>query len=179
MISGSASRRYARAILSIGQAQGNLEPLTAEVERLAQSIDSSPDLRTVLLNPAFSQTQRQAVLDEVCQRLTLSKTTQRLAQLLLSRGRLPNLPGIARSLRQMVDEVAGRVRVRLTSARPLDAAAETRIRSALGKATGKTVLVEKNVDESLIGGVVTQVGDVVYDGSLRGELTSLRARWQG
>jgi len=41
------------------------------------------------------------------------------------------------------------------------------------------VLIEKKVDPSLIAGVVTQVGDVVYDGSLRGELTSLRARWQG
>lgn len=179
MISGSASRRYARAILGIGQAQGNLESLTAEVERLASAIEQSADLRTVLLNPAFSQTQRQEVLGSVCQRLALSKTSQNLAQLLLSRGRVANLPGIARSLRQMVDEVAGRVRVRLTSARPLDAAAETRIRSALGKATGKTVLIEKSVDESLLGGVVTQVGDVVYDGSLRGELTSLRARWQG
>ena len=119
------------------------------------------------------------MLELVCQRLALSKTTQSLALLLLSRGRLPNLPGIARSLRQMVDEVAGRVRVRLTSAKPLDAAAETRIRSALSKATGKTVLCEKSVDESLLGGVVTQVGDGIYDGSLRGELQSLKARWQG
>ena len=119
------------------------------------------------------------MLAQVCQRLALSKATQNLAQLLLSRGRVPNLPGIARSLRQMVDEVAGRVRVRLVSAKPLDAAAETRIRSALGKATGKTVLCEKSVDESLLGGVITQVGDVIYDGSLRGELESLKARWQG
>jgi len=179
MISGSASRRYARAILGIGQAQNNLETQTAEVERLAEAISGSADLRTVLLNPAFSASQRQEVLSQVCQRLALSKTTQNLALLLLSRGRLPNLPGIARSLRQMVDEVAGRVRVRLTSAKPLDAAAETRIRSALGKATGKTVIVEKTVDASLLGGVVTQVGDVIYDGSLRGELQSLKARWQG
>ena len=57
MISGSASRRYARAILGIGQAQDNLESLTAEVEQLAQSIETSADLRTVLLNPAFSQSQ--------------------------------------------------------------------------------------------------------------------------
>lgn len=155
MISGSASRRYARAILGIGQAQDNLESLTAEVEQLAQSIETSADLRTVLLNPAFSQSQRQDVLAQVCQRLALSKTTQ------------------------MVDEVAGRVRVRLVSAKPLDAAAEARIRSALGKATGKTVLCEKSVDESLLGGVITQVGDVIYDGSLRGELESLKARWQG
>lgn len=179
MISGSASRRYARAILGIGQSQDNLESLTAEVERLASAIEHSADLRTVLLNPAFTQTQRQDVLGTVCQRLALSKTSQNLALLLLSRGRVANLPGIARSLRQMVDEVAGRIRVRLVSAKPLDAAAETRIRSALSKATGKTVLCDKSVDESLLGGVITQVGDVIYDGSLKGQIESLKARWQG
>jgi len=88
------------------------------------------------------------------------------------------VPGIAKSLRQMVDDVAGRVRVRLASAAPLDEATEVRIRSALGRATGKTVIVEKTVDASLLGGVVAQVGDLVYDGSLRGELRNLRARWQ-
>ena len=132
MISGSASRRYAPPSWASDNPQDNLESLTAEVGRLASAIEHSADLRTVLLNPAFTQTQRQDVLGTVCQRLALSKTSQNLALLLLSRGRVANLPGIARSLRQMVDEVAGRVRVRLTSARPLDAAAETRIRSALG-----------------------------------------------
>lgn len=179
MISGSASRRYARAIASIGQANGNLETLAAEVERLALAIEKSPDLRTVLLNPGFSQTQRQTVLDQVCARLALSKTSQTLARLLLSRGRIANVPGIAKSLRQLVDEAAGRVRVRVTSARPLDTAAENRLRSAIGRATGKTVLMETTVDTSLLGGVVAQVGDLVYDGSLRGELAKLRARWQG
>ena len=61
----------------------------------------------------------------------------------------------------------------------LDPFADQHELSALSKATGKTVLCEKSVDESLLGGVVTQVGDVIYDGSLRGELQSLKARWQG
>ncbi|HMU38295.1 MAG TPA: ATP synthase F1 subunit delta [Pseudomonadota bacterium] len=178
MLSGSVSRRYARAVVSIGEAEGNLEVLAAEVGRLAEAVEQSADLRTVLLNPAFSQSQRQQVLEHVCARLALSKTSQNLAKLLLARGRMANVPGIAKSLRQMVDDVAGRVRVRLASAAPLDEATEVRIRSALGRATGKTVIVEKTVDASLLGGVVAQVGDLVYDGSLRGELRNLRARWQ-
>jgi F-type H+-transporting ATPase subunit delta len=87
------------------------------------------------------------------------------------------LPGIARALRAMVDENAGRVRAQVTSAKPLDPQMEARIRTAIGKATGRQVVLEKREDASLIAGIVTQVGDVVYDGSLASQLAELRQRW--
>lgn len=178
MIRGSIARRYARALLAIGHEQHNDDALAHEVERLASAYERSAELRTVLENPVFSLTQRQAVLDDLARRLALSKTTQTLAQMLLTRGRLRALPGIARSLRELVDEQIGRVRVQITSAKPLEAGPEARLRTALARATGKTVLIEKKVDPSLIAGVVTQVGDVVYDGSLASELQELREHWR-
>lgn len=177
MLSGSVSRRYARAILLIGEQNQNYDILASEIDRLAATYDKSSELRSVLENPAFSVTQRQAVLDELSRRLMLSRTIHNFASLLLTRNRLSALPGIARHLRLLVDEQAGRVRARVTSARPLDPATETRIAIAIGKATGRAVLLEKHIDESLIGGVVTQVGDLVYDGSLATELQKLRDRW--
>lgn len=177
MIGGSVARRYARAILSIGLAQNNYDNLAGEIERLANTLEQSTDLRTLLENPAFSLPQRQAVVTSLTQRLALSKITHTFAMLLLSRGRITMLPSIARQLRTMADEQAGRVRAKVTSATPLDPAAESRIRSAIGRATGKAVVLDKHVDPALIGGVVTQVGDVVYDGSVASELAQLRQRW--
>lgn len=177
MIGGSVARRYARAILAIGLEHKNTDLLAGEIERLADTFQKSGELRVVLENPAFSLPQRQAVLQAISQRLALSKTTHTLAMLLLSRERIGSLPGIAQHLRAMADEQAGRVRAKVTSAVPLDVAAETRIRAALGRATGKTVVLDKHVDPALIGGVVTQVGDVVYDGSLSSELAQLRQKW--
>lgn len=178
MIGGSAARRYAKALLLIAQQHGNQDALTAETERLAQAYEKNNELQRVLMNPAFSLTQRQAVLDEVSRKLVLSKPIQDFARLLLARGRMPQLPLIARHLRTMVDEMLGRVRAQVTSAKPLDFTAETRIRSALTKATGKNVVLEKREDPSLLGGVVTQVGDMLYDGSLRTQLELLRQRYQ-
>ncbi len=177
MLSGSVARRYARALLQIGQQHQNYDGLASEVDRLAATYDKSADLRGMLENPAFSVTQRKAVLDEILGRLGLSKTIAHFAALLLERGRLSQLPGIARNLRLLVDEQVGRVRATVTSARPLDAATEARLASAIGKTTGRAVVLEKKVDPALLGGIVTQVGDLVYDGSLQTELQALRDRW--
>ena len=177
MLSGSVARRYARAVLQIGQQNQNYDALASEVDRLAATYDASADLRGMLENPAFTVAQRQAVLDEIVRRLGLSKTVSHLASLLLERGRVSQLPGIARNLRLLVDEQAGRVRAKVTSARPLDAATEARLASAIGKTTGRAVLLETKVDPALLGGIVTQVGDLVYDGSLATELQQLRDRW--
>ena len=87
------------------------------------------------------------------------------------------LPQIARALRDLVDEKAGRVRARVTSAKPLPALMEGRIRAAIERTTGRSVVMEKREDPALIAGMVTQIGDVVYDGSLAAELAELRQRW--
>lgn len=177
MTSGAVARRYARALLSIGRDQGKDDLLANELERLAQAYEKSDELRLVLSNPVFTPSQRAAVLSELLKRLGLSQTMQHFARLLLSRGRLDALPAIARTLRSLVDENAGRVRARVTSAKPLEPMMEGRIRQALGSATGKMVVLEKREDPSLLAGIVTQVGDVVYDGSLAAKLAELKQRF--
>ena len=177
MISGSVSRRYARALLSIGRDQGKDDLLATELERLANAYEKSTELQQVLSNPVFTPSQRIAVLTELLKRLALSQTLQHFARLILSRGRMEAVPAIARTLRAMVDENAGRVRAKVTSAKPLEPVMEGRIRQAIGAATGKMVVLEKREDPSLLAGIVTQVGDVVYDGSLAAKLAELKQRF--
>ena len=177
MTSGAVSRRYARALLSIGRDSGKDDLLATELERLAHAFEKSAELRQVLSNPVFTPAQRLAVLNDLLKRLMLSPTMTHFAQLLLSRGRMDALPAIARTMRAMADEHAGRVRAKVTSARPLDPIQEGRIRQALSAATGKAVVLDKREDPSLLAGIVTQVGDVVYDGSLAAKLADLKQRF--
>ena len=48
------------------------------------------------------------------------------------------------------------------------------LKNALEKQSGKVVLLEKREDPNLVGGLVTQLGDLVYDGSVRTQLAQLR-----
>lgn len=174
MILGSVSRRYAKALLEIGVQQQTYDALGKELDRAADTLRSSPELRNALENPVFSLEKRKLIMDELSRRLALSRTVRNFIMLLLDKGRIAALPDIARVHRTLIDEHAGRLRATVTSARPLDPLLETRLKSALEKSSGKVVLFEKREDPAILGGLVTQLGDTVYDGSVRTQLQQLR-----
>ncbi len=176
MIAGSLARRYARALLDIGIAKGTFEQLGKDMDELAALYSASRDLSEALTNPVFPLARRQAVLEGVLARAEVSPVSRNFVLLLLERERIPYLPAIARELRAMVDERAGRVRALVTSATPLSAEHLAAIQAGLEKASGKKVLLEKREDPELLGGVVAKVGDVVYDGSVRTQLEAMRER---
>jgi len=174
VIAGSIGRRYAKALLSIGVATQSFDALGRELDRAAETISRSPELKNALENPIFPASKRRLVLEDVARRLALSMPVRNLLLLLLDKGRIAALPDIARAHRELVDEQAGRARAVVTSATPIDPAIEGRLKNALEKQTGRTVLLDKRVDPSLIGGVVAQVGDLVFDGSIKTQLEQLR-----
>ena len=67
------------------------------------------------------------------------------------------------------------VKANVTSAKALDAAELTQLRNALKKRFDREVEITTQIDESLIGGVVINTGDVVIDGSIKTKLARLQA----
>lgn len=174
MVSGSLARRYARAVLEIGSAQGNLDKLGADLRSLAKAMHDSAELQSSLTNPAIRRSDRRKVVDALIVRIGAQPMTKNLISLLLDHERLATLPGISRELDAMIEAKAGRTTAEIVSARPLDPAQLSQITAAIEKLSGKTVTVTKREDPNLLGGVVAKVGDTVYDGSLRTQLKTLR-----
>jgi F-type H+-transporting ATPase subunit delta len=174
MVTGSLSRRYAKAILELGVSQGNLDRVGADLRALAAALKTSPELGTVLSNPAIRQADRKKVLDALLLRITAQQSTRNLIYLLLDGERLDYLPAISRELDAMIEAKAGRVSAEVVSAKPLSSIQVGQITAALEKLSGKKVDLTKREDPALLGGVVAKVGDVVYDGSLRTQLRTLR-----
>ena len=175
-LSGSISRRYARALFSIGVDRGSFEQLGQELDAVAELWAGSPELRQALENPIFKDSEKRAVMQSLLPRVAPTPDVQKLVLLLLDRRRLPAVPNIARAYREMADLHTGRVRAHVTSAQALGPVELERIRQSLARRTGKQVILESAVDAGLIGGVVARVGDLVLDGSVRTQLGALRER---
>jgi F-type H+-transporting ATPase subunit delta len=175
-LAGSVSRRYARALFSIGVDRGSFEQLGQELDAVTALWTGSPELRQALENPVFRGAQKRAVLQSLLARVAVSPDVQKFVLLLLERRRLPAVPSIARAYREMADEHTGRVRAHVTSAQQLGPAELERVRQSLARRTGKQVILEAAVDPALIGGVVARVGDLVLDGSVRTQLGMLREK---
>lgn len=174
MIAGSVARRYAKAVLAIGVDDGNLERVGREVRVLASAFRRSEELSQTLASPVFPRSDREKVLRALLDRIGATQTVVNFTRLLLDRERLGILPDISRELDAMVDARAGRVAARVTSAAPLDEPQVLRLTKTLEALSGKKVDMKVEQDPSLLGGVVAQVGDMVYDGSLRTQLERIR-----
>lgn len=174
MVTGSLARRYAKAIFEIGSEQGGLDKMGADLRVLAHAMRDSAELASALGNPAIRRGDRRKIIDALLQRIGVVTVTRNTVYLLLERERLGSLQMISRELDALIEAKAGRVMAEVVSAKPLDPAQLSQITAALEKLSGKKVSLSKREDPELLGGVVAKVGDVVYDGSLRTQLRTLR-----
>ncbi|MCX5748585.1 MAG: ATP synthase F1 subunit delta [Proteobacteria bacterium] len=177
MTAGSLPRRYARAVLQLGTDANNsdrLDKLAEDLRTLSRAMIESPELVSVMTNPAIRRADRRKVIDALLTRMAVQPHTKNLVYLLLDGERMGIVGGISRELDAMIDARSGRIGAEITSAKPLDPAQLSQITVALEKLSGKKIDVTKKVDPEIIGGVVAKVGDIIYDGSLRTQLRNLR-----
>ncbi len=168
------ARRYAQAMMDIGVEHNSYEKLRDQLDELAAIYTQSKPFRTALLNPSISLEERHAIVRAIAQKRGWDQMVINFALLLLDNDRFRVMPQIASAFGRMADQRAGNVRARLTSAVALDDAQRAHIKRALGEITGKNVLLEADIDESLLGGAVTRIGSMVYDGSVKSQIERLR-----
>ncbi len=168
------ARRYAKALIRIGQEDGNYERYGQELISFDEALSLSAELRAVMENPIYAKEQKKALFHALNSKLGLSPMVVNFILLLIDKRRLGYFNEIVRIYGEMADEVAGRGRAKVTSAVDLSPQAVEAIRKRLASITGKEVILTLAVDPRLIGGVVTQIGGVIYDGSIRTQLENLR-----
>jgi len=174
MAAGSLARRYAKAIVQIGEQDGSLARIGADLTTLGTAMRTSAELGALLASPAIRKADRKRVIDALTTRIGAHPTTKTVTALLLDRERLSALPDIAREVAAMIEAKANRVSADVTSATALTPAQLAEIVAALEKLSGKKVDAHTRQDPALLGGVVAKVGDVIYDGSVRSQLRALR-----
>lgn len=173
MSTNAIARRYAKALVQLAAEGQQVERIHGELARCDEVLTAKGELKAVLVNPAYGIDGKRAILQDVIARLDLSATVSNFLLLLLERGRIAFLPAINASYGAYADEISGVVRPVVSSATKLDPAQRKGIEDALSRSTGKKVLLTEEVKPSLIGGVVTKIGDMVYDGSIRTQLNQL------
>lgn len=173
---GAIARRYAKALRPLAEQAGRLEPVAEELARFGQLLATEEGLREVLRWPWVKAATKRHLVQSVTERLGLSPLTQNFLALVAQRRRLDLLPDILAAYRALVDHAAGRVRARVRCAAPISDATRAALRERLGRRLGKTVLLDTEVDPTLLGGFVAEVGGLLLDASLAGQLTDLRER---
>ena len=180
MTNRAAAMRYARALLDVSSHLGELERVEREVSGFVTAMEEHSLLRKSLMNPAVPRAPKRALVETLLARGgNFSQITVRLLTLLAERGRLSLLPEILEVYQDRLMEHRGVVRARITTASPLSTDRVREIGQRLEAATGKQVSIETGVDPLVLGGVVTQIGSTVWDGSIARHLARLKQQFLG
>ncbi len=165
---------YAEAFLGAAEAAGRTESLMDEFDSLVVDVlDRFPKLEEVLASGFILHKEKAGIIDRVFG-ARASTVLVGFLKVVSRHERLDCLRAIHRQTHELYDEMRGLVRVRLTTATPVDDALAERIAQRLGSFLGGRPVIEKAVDPELIGGAVVRVDDTVYDGSIATQLGIVR-----
>jgi len=166
-----AGRRYALAIIEIARANGTFDRWSEALETLS-ALTSVPGAVAALQGDGMTDERFTAIVRQVLP--DVADVELNLFRLLRRKARLGLGMSIAEYYRELLDEERGIARARVRTAIALDDAQREAITQRLASQTGKTIVLDAEVDASIIGGAIVQIGDQLIDGSTRRRLQRLR-----
>ncbi len=176
MIRDVAAKRYAEAAYLLARERGNEDAWSAGLAAMAALFgdhQAAALFESTLVSPA----QKLALVERA---LTgVDSLALNLARLLVRRRRTSLGPQIAEAFQELIDQEKGISHATVTSAVPLSPDDKRAVEQKLREITGGQVILETEVDESILGGLVVRIGDRLIDGSTKSRLLALKRRLAG
>lgn len=164
---------YATAMLAVAAAENNVDDVADELFRFARALDGNDELRSALTDQRIEASRRQQIVEDLLGGRA-SATMVGLVSMVVAAGRGGDLAKIADRVVELSASRGGRQVALVRTAVPLTDDQHTRLVAALTSAHGTNLDVKVQVDPSVVGGIVTQIGDTVMDGTVRTRLAQLR-----
>lgn len=167
------AKKYARMFLNavgLEAAPGAIEELALVSAVMAKS----PEFRSALLSPVFTEAERKAAIGGVAGRLSISEHTVKFVGYLSEVKAAAALGKVIEAATAIYLEKKRRTKATVITPAAIDRTYEGRLRESLKRLTGKDVDLDFAIDPSLLGGMLIKVGSTMYDGSVRGQLRLLK-----
>lgn len=169
----AVARVYSRAMLELAEQSGRAEALLEEMQALAGLLEKHPPLREFMVSPLVAGRERAQALERQF-RGRFSDLLVNSLQVLNKNGRLGLFETLAEVYRSEYQERHGQIDVRVTTAVPLSDDLRRELETVAERIVGRQPNLIAAVDESLIGGLVLQIGDRKIDTSVARSLRKLR-----
>ncbi|WP_028776582.1 F0F1 ATP synthase subunit delta [Shimazuella kribbensis] len=173
MSNSLVAKRYGRALFEVAQGHSLLQEVEADLKLVLESLTSS-DIAKWLSHPATSAERKKAILENSF--ATVSAMTKNFLFLLVDEGRENELAGIVAEYRKLALEASNMAEAIVTTAYSMTTSEKAELITTFSKIIGKKLVIEEQVDSDILGGVIVQVGDRLYDGSLKTKLLRFQER---
>jgi F-type H+-transporting ATPase subunit delta len=171
-----AARRYAQAAFEIAVESDETRAWELALGAIAGFL-SDPQVRQVLDDRRVGQEPKQRLLEAALG--DLPKLPLNFARLLVRKNRTGLVGEIEEQFKRMLEEREGIARVTARTAVPMTIGEQEMLAERITRQTGQSVILDTEVDPSILGGVVIQIGDRLIDASTRQRLEELREKLVG
>lgn len=169
--------RYAKALLDLAVEQNALEDTLNDVQLLVAIGEQSKDFVNVLQSPIIKSDKKQSIIDAVVG-AQLRDLVKAFIKLLINKGREATLLDMAKSFIDQYKEMKNIKTVKLTTAVPASDAVRGMVREKLAITHPDAVIeLEETVNEDIIGGLIVQMDDQMFDFSIRRDLNDVKAQF--
>jgi F-type H+-transporting ATPase subunit delta len=180
---GSSERRvarvYAEALLDVATEKNLADEIGAELQEIVKEVyGKSPEVETALSSPVIKRTVKAPVIEHAFKG-QVSDLVLNFLNVLNNKDRLILLRHATAAYRDLLDEREKRVRVTVRSAVPLSDEQSEHISKAIADATGLYPVIASRIEPELLGGMIVQVGDQVFDSSVRNRIENIRTQLLG
>lgn len=173
----TTARPYAKAVFELAREAGKLKEWSAQLAAMAQAVNQ-PALARLIGNPALTRAELTSVFEGALDK-SLDAQGRSLLRLLSENGRLKALPFVAEQYEILRAEAESRVDVEIATAVAVAKPQQDALVAAIRKRLARDVAVTWKTDEALVAGAQIRAGNLVIDGSVRGELERLRVAVAG
>lgn len=175
----SMAGRYASALFELAKDQRQLEQVEGDLAALQRMLDSSADLRRLVLSPVITAEDQAKALGAILDKAGISGLTANFVKLIARNRRLFAASDMMKAFRALLARERGEVSADVTSAHALTSEQMQLLSDTLRTSIGKNVRIDTRVDPSLLGGLVVKVGSRMIDSSLRTKLNNLKVVMKG
>jgi len=176
VISSAILGRYARSLAEVGFEQNIEATVTEDLKTYSEVFKAVPDLLEAFDSPSVPREVKEKLLDSVIEVHPANPITHNFLKVLLQHNRITSFQQIYEIYLDEVNEHKGVVSAKVSTASPLDLPELQALGERLSSATGKQVKTETQTDADLLGGIVVQIGDTIFDGSIKTKLAEMKRR---
>ncbi|MEJ2542459.1 MAG: ATP synthase F1 subunit delta [Calditrichaceae bacterium] len=169
------AKRYAKALFQLGVEEKKLEQLENDLSQIENLLKESENFNLFIANPLISEIEKAKIMAKLFKG-KLSDAGYNFLQLLTSKKRSSLLPDCIEQFRLLLHQHRNILKGELFSVVDLSDAQVEKIKENVEKMTGKSVIFDKHLDSSLLGGFIIKIEDIIIDNSIRFQLNKLRER---
>lgn len=166
--------RYAKSLIGLANEGGlNYGVLHQNLQNVKEILSLTSELYDTLCNPVISINDKEDLIGCIFANDT-DETIRNFLKLLVKENRFNLIYEIIKIYDNMLDKINNISKVEVLSAIELDDNLKEQIKNKLGEILKKEIIVNYNIDKSIMAGLVYKMGDNIFDTSLKGKLDKFK-----